>query len=197
LLALIALGIAAAVLLVARGFDQQAAMMMRNHADWAALIIVCLMILHCFIPFPAELVALAAGAAFGLIWGVILVWIGAMIGASLSFWLARRLGRPYVERILPEASIKVQRWGKGNLTLTLLVSRFIPVIAFNLINYAAGLTSAGWGTFLWTTAVGILPITILTVLMGETMQDQSWHVVATVCAAATGVAVLAHYLRRT
>jgi uncharacterized membrane protein YdjX (TVP38/TMEM64 family) len=41
------------------------------------------------------------------------------------------------------------------------------VISFNLVNYAAGLAGVGRITFLWTTAIGILPITALSVLVGS------------------------------
>ena len=53
--------------------------------------------------------------------------------------------------------------------------------AFNLVNYAAGLTSVSWLTFAWTTALGILPATILMVLAGahiEVMGWQAWLLVA-------------------
>jgi uncharacterized membrane protein YdjX (TVP38/TMEM64 family) len=49
----------------------------------------------------------------------------------------------------------------------LLISRLIPVIAFNLINYAAGLAGISWWTFLWTTGLGILPLTALFTIMGD------------------------------
>ena len=56
----------------------------------------------------------------------------------------------------------------------MLVSRFIPVIAFNLINYAAGLTRVSWWTFIWTTSIGILPLTILMAYLGARMMELSW-----------------------
>jgi uncharacterized membrane protein YdjX (TVP38/TMEM64 family) len=49
----------------------------------------------------------------------------------------------------------------------LFLSRFVPVISFNLINYAAGLTAISWWTFTWATGLGILPLTFLMVLMGD------------------------------
>ena len=49
----------------------------------------------------------------------------------------------------------------------LFLSRFVPVISFNLINYAAGLTAISWWTFTWATGLGILPLTFLMVLMGS------------------------------
>jgi uncharacterized membrane protein YdjX (TVP38/TMEM64 family) len=45
----------------------------------------------------------------------------------------------------------------------------VPVISFNLINYAAGLTAISWWTFTWATALGILPLTVLMVVMGDSL----------------------------
>jgi len=50
----------------------------------------------------------------------------------------------------------------------------VPVIAFNLINHAAGLARVSCWTFTWTTAVGILPLTVLMVLLGERMPAWAW-----------------------
>jgi uncharacterized membrane protein YdjX (TVP38/TMEM64 family) len=142
---------------------------------WGPLAIIGLMVLHCFIPLPAEFVALCAGAVFGTVFGSALVWAGAMIGASLSFWLARLLGRAAIEGILPARHRRaLGDWADDQGAMTLLISRFIPVIAFNLINYAAGLTRISWWTFVWTTSVGILPLTVLMVYLGAQMTAVGW-----------------------
>jgi uncharacterized membrane protein YdjX (TVP38/TMEM64 family) len=62
---------------------------------------------------------------------------------------------------------KLDDWTEHYGTGSLLFSRFIPIIAFNLINYAAGLANVKWWTFLWTTALGILPLTIIMVVVGD------------------------------
>jgi uncharacterized membrane protein YdjX (TVP38/TMEM64 family) len=143
--------------------------------NWGPIAIVGLMVLHSFIPFPAEIVALCAGAVFGTLFGSALIWTGAMIGASLSFWLARLLGRAAIERLLPVRHRRVlSDWADDQGAVTLLVSRFIPVIAFNLINYAAGLTRISWWTFIWTTSIGILPLTVLMAYLGARMTELSW-----------------------
>jgi uncharacterized membrane protein YdjX (TVP38/TMEM64 family) len=143
--------------------------------NWGPVAIVALMVLHSFIPFPAEFVALCAGAAFGTLFGSALVWTGAMIGASLSFWLARLLGRTAIERHLPvRYRSAVDDWADDQGAITLLISRFVPVIAFNLINYAAGLTRISWWTFIWTTSIGILPLTVLMAYLGARMTELSW-----------------------
>ena len=40
-----------------------------------------LMVLHSFVPFPAEFVAMANGMLYGPIWGTVITWSGAMLGA--------------------------------------------------------------------------------------------------------------------
>ncbi len=47
------------------------------------------------------------------------------------------------------------------------MARFIPAIAFTALNWGLGLTLCRRRTFLWTTALGILPGTILFVYSGE------------------------------
>lgn len=164
---------------------------------WGHLAIVVLMIVHSFLPFPAELVAIAAGICFGVVVGVTAVWIGAMIGALLAFGLARVFGRPLVEQLLSRRHSKVLlNWSQSRSVTALIVVRLIPVIAFNLVNYAAGLTRVGWWTFIWTTALGILPMTILMVAMGEQMRDPALKDWMFLIGAGLLILVVVHVARR-
>jgi len=61
----------------------------KSFGVWGQLAIVALMIVHSFIPFPAEFVALAAGVCFGFVHGTVLTWSGAMTGAFVSFWITK------------------------------------------------------------------------------------------------------------
>lgn len=145
----------------------------RGH--WAPMFVILLMIVHSLVPFPAELLALCAGAIFGAVWGAVLIWSGAMLGAILAFWLARAFGQEVVNRTLSKSHRDtLANWSAQQGTTALLISRFIPLIAFNLINYAAGLSRVRFTTFLWTTAVGILPVTVLTTYLGQEMKTLSW-----------------------
>ncbi|MEL7428849.1 MAG: TVP38/TMEM64 family protein [Pseudomonadota bacterium] len=164
---------------------------------WGPAGIIGLMILHCFVPFPAEFVALAAGSVYGTVFGTFLTWSGAMLGAALSFGLTRILGQPFVEWALPKnQKAMLDRWTADQGATTLLVSRFIPVIAFNLINYAAGLTKVNWWTFLWTTGVGILPLTALMVHMGSQMRSLSWEWLLATSVICIAMMALAHWWKR-
>lgn len=142
----------------------------RSWGAWAVLGSIGLMVAHSFLPFPAEIIAFANGMVFGPIWGAVITWVGAMLGASAAFGLVRQMGRPFLERILsPRRRAQMAVWSRDYGGRTLLTSRLIPVIAFNLINYAAALTHISWWTFLWATGIGILPLTILLAVMGDHM----------------------------
>lgn len=143
---------------------------------WGVGASIGLMVLHSFVPFPAELVAIANGMIYGPIWGTVITWVGAMLGAFAAFGLARMLGQRFVRRLLPEKNVqRVDDWVASHGAGALLFSRFIPVIAFNLINYAAGLTKVSWWRFAWTTGLGILPLTTLMVVMGDQIETLPWQ----------------------
>ena len=165
----------------------------RGLGEWGHAAVIGLMVVHSFVPFPGEILALCAGAVYGTVWGTVLIWIGAMIGACLSFALSRWLGEPFINAVLvPASRAKLDGWTADQGAVTLLVARFIPVIAFNLINYAAGLTRVGWGTFLWTTGIGILPLTVLMVAMGSSMMQLTWPWLLGVSAAGIFVVCCGH-----
>ncbi len=144
---------------------------------WGVLGSIGLMILHSFIPFPAEFLAIANGMVYGPVTGVVITWIGAMLGAFSAFALTRFFGRPFVEKFVARKNLHViDDWAADKGGQLVLLCRFIPVIAFNLVNYAAGLMRLSWWTFTWTTSIGILPMTILMVVMGDRMDTFTWEV---------------------
>jgi uncharacterized membrane protein YdjX (TVP38/TMEM64 family) len=166
------------------GFDsvESAEALIRSWGAWGVAGSIGLMILHSFLPFPAEIIALTNGMVYGPLWGAVITWSGAMLGACVAFGLARALGRRFVMRALPERRRRsLERWSASQGGLALLAARLVPVIAFNLINYAAALTPISWWTFLWATGLGILPLTVLLAVLGENVLEMSlwsWLVLA-------------------
>jgi len=49
---------------------------------FAALAPIGLMVVHSFVPFPAEMLVIANGMLFGPVRGIIITWIGAMPGPT-------------------------------------------------------------------------------------------------------------------
>ena len=158
---------------VLRGFDfsvNDAVALIRSWGAWGMAGSIALMVVHSFLPFPAEVIALANGLIYGPLVGAVITWVGAMLGGSAAFGLTRLIGRPLVQRLLSEGQQeRLAAWSHERGGVALLLSRLIPVIAFNLINYAAALTGISWWTFLWATGLGILPFTILLAILGNQM----------------------------
>ncbi|NQV80974.1 MAG: TVP38/TMEM64 family protein [Alphaproteobacteria bacterium] len=152
------------------------AQFMRDAGGWGVAGSICLMIVHSFVPFPAEFVAFANGLVYGPYWGVVITWVGAMLGAFAAFGLARWLGRPFVETIVPiRHRVRLDNWAAKSGWRAVLLSRFLPVISFNLVNYAAGLTTVSLFAFTLATGLGILPVTVVMVTLGHNMSSMSWQ----------------------
>jgi len=150
--------------------------LVRSWGPWGVGASIGLMVLHSFVPFPAEFLALANGMIYGSFWGTVITWTGAMLGAYLAFGLSRHLGRPFVEVMVSDKHLsRLDDWTARQGGGMLFVSRFLPVISFNVINYAAGLTNISWLTFTWATGLGILPLTTLMVVMGDQIEHLSWE----------------------
>jgi uncharacterized membrane protein YdjX (TVP38/TMEM64 family) len=135
---------------------------------WGYPLAVALMTGVALLPIPAEIPAAMNGMLFGPFVGTLITWTGAIIGAQLSFELARRFGRPLVSRFVPLGAVdKVDGVVTAASWPGLLVARLIPAIAFTALNWGLGLTACSRRTFFWTTAIGILPGTVLFVWSGE------------------------------
>ena len=148
----------------------------RSWGAWGVLGSIGLMVVHSLVPFPAELLAITNGMVYGPLWGTVITWTGAMLGAYLAFGLARILGRPFVDLMVSKRNLQtLDEWTSNRGGQFVFISRFMPIIAFNLVNYAAGLTRISWWTFSWATGVGILPMTILMVVMGDRINHMDWR----------------------
>ena len=130
---------------------------------WAPIISFLLMLLQSVAaPLPAFLITFANAALFGWVWGAILSWSSAMAGAALCFFIAKFLGRDVVEKLTSKMAISsidefFDKYGK----YTILVCRLLPFMSFDIVSYAAGLTSMRFMPFFIATGIGQLPATIV------------------------------------
>jgi uncharacterized membrane protein YdjX (TVP38/TMEM64 family) len=137
---------------------------------WIYVVAPLLMIVVAILPIPAEFPAMLNGIVFGALVGTTISWLGAIVGAWISFELARRFGRPLTERLTkPTVLERADRLVDSAGWPGLLTLRLIPAVAFTAINWGAGLTTVPRWTFLWTTVVGILPGAIVFTASGTGM----------------------------
>lgn len=139
---------------------------------WAPVVSSALMVFQSVVaPLPAFVVTFTNGLLFGWVWGTLLSWSSAMLGAALCFWIARALGRPVVERLvggtkaLEVSDLFFARYGNR----AILVSRLLPFVSFDIISYGAGLTPVSFWRFLVATGIGQLPATVIYSYLGQNL----------------------------
>jgi uncharacterized membrane protein YdjX (TVP38/TMEM64 family) len=139
-----------------------------NQAGWLApLAFVAIYIAWTVLLFPGVVPTLAGGALFGIVAGSVLTLVGAVVGATLAFSIGRRLGRTHVERLVGGRVARLDEWMGRNGFLALLYARLVPVVPFNLLNYAAGVAGMSVRSYVIATAVGIVPGTIAYTALGN------------------------------
>lgn len=109
------------------------------------------------VPSPASLLTILGGALFGLGWGVLLSWGGALLGACGGFLLGRLLGRPAVDRLLRGRLAQADAVLTAHGLAAVLATRLLPLFPFTPLNYASGLLGVRLRDYLLGTALGIVP----------------------------------------
>ena len=126
---------------------------------WAPLISAFLMISQSVVLFlPAFPIFVVNALAFGPIWGTLLSWSSAVLGSIICFGIAKTLGRPVVQRLvnkvhLEAADATLKRYEK----YIILLFGFLPVISFDVISYAAGLTVLAYWEFIPLVCIAQVP----------------------------------------
>jgi uncharacterized membrane protein YdjX (TVP38/TMEM64 family) len=129
---------------------------------WGPVLIVMLMTIAVVAsPIPSAPIALAAGAAYGHLWGTVQVVIGAELGALIAFGLARVLGHDVLRRVFGDRVDAGLLGSQAALTATVFVSRLMPFVSFDMISYAAGLSRLHAWRFALATLAGIIPASFL------------------------------------
>lgn len=134
---------------------------------WGPILIVTLMTVAVVAsPIPSAPIALAAGAAYGHLWGTVQVMTGAEIGALIAFGLARVLGHDVLRRVFGDRVDAGLLGSQSALTATVFASRLMPFVSFDMISYAAGLSRLHAWRFALATLAGILPASFLLAHVG-------------------------------
>jgi uncharacterized membrane protein YdjX (TVP38/TMEM64 family) len=150
---------------------QLLAILQNHNQAWTGIVIIVSLMAMAIVfnPIPSAPVALAAGAIYGHTWGTVYIVIGALIGANIAFFISRLAGRAVIYQLLGEHNIPSWIGSQNSMTITVLISRLVPFISFDLVSYAAGLTSLKLWRFFIATLIGLLPASFLLAHFGSKM----------------------------
>jgi uncharacterized membrane protein YdjX (TVP38/TMEM64 family) len=131
-----------------------------------------LILSHAVVPFPSELVTGAAAFVYGFWLAVPMLLVFWLASALLAYWLAERFGRPLARRLVGQRRlIQAEDFVARGGAAPLLSLRLIPIVPYNAVCYAAGITRVPLGRYSWTTVVGILPLTVLVAYLGSRLRS--------------------------
>lgn len=130
-------------------------------------------------PIPSNLTAAAGGLLFGT-WPAFFLTYGAvMAGSLLVFWLARTLGRDFVDRVVSrKLAEKYQKVIREKTTVFLALAFLLPYFPDDMLCILAGLTPITFGRFallaLFTRPWGLL---FASALGGASLSIPLWAMV--------------------
>lgn len=118
---------------------------------------------------PGSILTLGAGVVFGVIRGFILVSVSSTAGATAAFLIGRHLARGAVTRRFADNSTfhAIDKAVAEEGWKIVLLSRLSPVLPFNLLNYAFGLTPVPLRDYVISSWIGMMPGTLMYVYIGS------------------------------
>jgi uncharacterized membrane protein YdjX (TVP38/TMEM64 family) len=137
-------------------------------------ILYALIAIHTFVWYPAEIVDAAAGFVYGFWPAFLMVMAGWVAQGLAAYAIGRKAARPLLYRFIGEARFArlEEAIEHGGVTL-LLAARLVPIVPFSLFSYVAGAARVPVGRFVWTTAVGYIPITAVSIYLGSRLEELS------------------------
>lgn len=175
---LITVGVVAAVYLVLRHYGvtddirlenvPKIKMWVASFGRTAPLVYIGLYLVSTVFFLPGFPVTVLAGFVFGPLWGVFYASVASVISISAAFLTARYVARSIVEGWVKDnpqfqkidAQVEEQGWR------ILMFTRLVPIFPFNLQNYAYGLTSIRFSTYVLVSTIFMLPGTAVFVQLG-------------------------------
>ena len=145
---------------------------------------------------PGGALTVLAGVLFGPVLGTGVALAGAYAGAIGAFAVARLLGRARTRRLFGHRLQRADAWVADRGFLAILTLRMVPVVPFNVLNYAAGLTGVSPRAYVGATVLGIVPGTFAYAAVGGTAGDPMSLPFLAAVALVVGLVAVGWVLRR-
>lgn len=165
---------------------------------WAPLAFMGMQVAQVVIaPLPGQITGLIGGFLFGPWLGLLYTLIGAFLGFWLVFVLARKLGRPFVERFVkPETLAKFDSLLARGGPFVLFLIYLLPAFPDDVISFIAGLTKIPIRTLLIVSLAGRLPGYLLLSFAGEGLTGENMNPIIVGGGVLVALAILAVWKRR-
>jgi uncharacterized membrane protein YdjX (TVP38/TMEM64 family) len=168
-----------------------------NAAGWAApVVFIIVSSLLTVVLFPGPILSAASGLLFGTVAGTPISIASATIGACLAFSLSRWWAHDAVTELAGPRITGIRRWVGDRGFSAILLVRVAPGVPYTLVNYAAGLTPVGLGTFALATTLGVAPRAFAYTALGGNFGDLGNPTTIVAVVVLIGMALLGGWLLR-
>lgn len=130
----------------------------RGLGFWAPAGLVAAFLLRPLLLIPITPFWVVSGVLLGWVEGALWATAGTSLGAGVGFWLARGLGRGFVERKLGPRVARWAAFAKEDGFRTVLALQLTPVVPHDLINNLAGVSRMTYRSFFLGSLLGTIPI---------------------------------------
>ena len=125
---------------------------------------------------PGQVFQMAAGYIYGFWPALLFAMTGALLGTTLSFMLAKALGRDFLHIFFGEEKMSyyIERLNSKKMYAIVFFLYLIPGIPKDMVSYAAGVSEIKFKPFIIISALGRLPGMIGCLLMGDMMMEENY-----------------------
>ena len=138
---------------------------------WGPIVFILIYSIAPSLFLPGLPITVAAGLAFGPLYGTIFAITGATIGASLAFLVARYFAREQIENLVSGKLKAIDEGVEKKGWIFVAVTRLIPLFPFNLLNYAFGLTKIKFSHYVIASFIFMLPGCVAYVIFSSSILD--------------------------
>ena len=165
----------------------------------SALIILILQILQVIIcVIPGQPIQFAASYMLGVGGGLLLSLIGAAIGATIAFYLAKLLGRDMLYLLFDKNKVQdyQRKLNSGKGLLIVLLIYVLPGVPKDLVAYVAGISEMKFKPFIIISTIGRCPGMIGSLLLGHFYGAGNYRAIGVVIIAAVIILIICFIKRK-
>ena len=155
---------------IVSGDMHQISAALQSYGPWAMLASLYLIIVVNMLGFlPAILFSTANALVFGYWTGLLIAWIGEVIGVTISFFIFRYLLKDKADRLIHKSKflLKLDDFSGKNGFMVMLFARTVPYFPSGLITALGAISQISIRDYFFANLIGKLPSTAVEMAIGQ------------------------------
>lgn len=170
-----------------------------GYGNYSFIIYIALQIVQIVIFFiPGDIMQISAGFIFGPITGFLLSFLGICLGTSIVFFISRKLGKPFVNKIVSEKDTwiihKLEKFKEHpmkdkKLKKIVFFTYLIPGIPKDILGYICGVSEIKYKDFIIYSSIARIPALFVSSFFGYKLSFDNWKLLA-IIAIISGIVIV-------